>query len=57
VFSASPINKYMVDYNEHLHACRCDKKVNNGFKALSRAYFIYSLHSTHCFTSTLNLSI
>jgi len=47
VFSA-PIHKYIVDYNEHLHACKCDKKVNNGFEALSRAYFIYSRHSTRC---------
>jgi len=43
VFSVSTIDKCFEDYNEHIRACMCEKKVNN---ALSRAYIISSVKST-----------
>jgi len=47
VFSVPTNNKYIVDYNEHNQACKCNKKVSTGLMPLSRAYFICSQKSTN----------
>jgi len=57
VFSDWTINKYIDDYNEHVHACKCDKKVGNGSITLSLTYFIYFIKSKDGLTPTLNLLI
>jgi len=36
VFSDSTIDKYIDDCNEHIDACECNEKVNNGSDALSQ---------------------
>jgi len=52
VFSVSTITKYVGDYDGHIHVCRYDDKVHNGFNALSRACFIFFLNFTDIFMST-----
>jgi len=54
VISVLTINMYRDDCSEHIHDCQCDKKVNNGFTALSLTYFIYFLKSTDELTPNFN---